>query len=300
VLARGREAFVYLPATMTILLATCHPLPERDPDWDPLSAALDAARLQYAWHAWDDHAAPWREAPLVVVRSTWDYIHRLDAFLSWADALGARLVNPAPMLRWNAHKGYLVELAGEGLPVVPTELVRVGEPTTLEEVLVETGWRDVVVKPAVSAGSFRTRRVRADTLEAEDASFFAALSLERDVLVQPYLKSVEGYGERSLVTVDGAVTHAIRKTARFDGQTESVSDTPQPIAPEERAFAERTLAAVRKRFGELPFYARVDTARDEDGSVRLMELELIEPSLFFEQGPEALDLFVEGLRRRLR
>ncbi|MCI0573101.1 MAG: hypothetical protein L0Y66_20340, partial [Myxococcaceae bacterium] len=89
------------------------------------------------------------------------------------------------------------------------------------------------------------------------------------------------------------VTHAIRKTPRFADGVEQVSGEVA-IAGDERAFAERVLAPYAAEL----LYARVDMVRDEDGALRLMELELVEPSLFFRQCPRALDRFVGAIRRR--
>jgi hypothetical protein len=112
--------------------------------------------------------------------------------------------------------------------------------------------------------------------------------------VQPYLASVDDYGERSLVWIDGALSHAIRKSPRFAGDNEAVTG-PFPIADEERAVAEKALAPIADRI----LYGRVDLARDEAGHPVVMELELVEPSLFFVRGPGSVERFVDGLRRRL-
>ena len=114
-------------------------------------------------------------------------------------------------------------------------------------------------------------------------------------MVQRWMPSVETYGERSLVWIDGEITHAIRKTPRFAGGVEQVSGEV-PIADDERAFAERALAP----FASELLYARVDMVRDAEGVLRIMELELIEPSLFFQQSPAALARFVTAINRRLR
>jgi len=283
---------------MPILFATCHPLPEVDVDQEPLTEGARAAGLEFDWAPWDAPLERFRSADKVVIRSTWDYIHRLDAFLAWCDALGPKLLNPPRVVRWNAHKGYLLELERAGIAIVPTELVRAGTATSLRHVLERRGFGVAVVKPAVSAGSFGTRRVDGAALTAADEAFFAEHVAVRDMLVQPYLRSVETSGERSLVTIDGEVTHAIRKTARFDGQDEAVSDAAMPVADDERAFAHRTLdaALAANGIGRL-LYARVDMARVDDGSLRLMELELIEPSLFFTRAPHALDRYLRALAR---
>lgn len=241
---------------------------------------------------WDDPAEDWLGG-LSVIRSTWDYHHRIDDFLRWVDraAKTTRLLNPAPIVRFSSHKSYLSHLAHAGLPVVPTVQLARGSSARLEEVARERGWRDVVVKPAVSCASFRTGRFRAGD-PAGDA-FLRDLVRDRDAMVQPYLSSVEAYGERSVIWIDGAITHSIRKTPRFGGESESVSEAIAP-ADDERAVAEQFIAHVSADL----LYARVDLARDERGRPLLMELELIEPSLFLLQHPPALERLVRAIVRR--
>ena len=206
------------------------------------------------------------------------------------------MLNPPEVVAWNAKKTYLAELEKRGVDIVPTEFVLRGAARTarVADILGERGWDEVVIKPVVSAGSFRTERFSSATVPAAQA-FLDALVADRDAMVQRWMPSVETYGERSLVWIDGAVTHAIRKTPRFAGGDERVSDEVA-IADDERAFAERALAP----FASELLYARVDMVRDGEGTLRIMELELIEPSLFFAQSKPALDRFVSALARRAR
>lgn len=281
---------------LDVALVSCRRLPEPDPDAAPLARALAEAGIAAEVRAWDDEAVDWAGARLTVLRSTWDYPHHRDAFVRWAERVAAisRLWNPLPTVTWNLYKGYLIELQARGIPVAPTVLLPRGAPVTLGEVARERGWSEVVVKPAVSAASFATRRIPAGEFGAGDRHLQALLA-ERDVLVQRYLPSVEGHGERALVWIDGELTHAVRKTPRFEGDDESVSAEAVEISAAESALARRVVAAVE---GPL-LYARVDVAPGSEGEPVLMELELIEPSLFFAQCPPALDRFVAGLRRRL-
>jgi hypothetical protein len=160
--------------------------------------------------------------------------------------------------------------------------------------MLERGWERVVIKPAISAASYRTLSAGHDDLERGE-THLAALLAERDALVQPYLKSVEDPGERALVWVDGELTHAVRKRPRFAGDAESVAPEAVPISPAERDVALAAVAAVE---GPL-LYARIDVANGPDGDPVVMEVELIEPSLFFAQGPRALERLVAAIGREL-
>ena len=282
---------------MRVALVTCTDLPEPDPDRELLAAALAAAGVDARWLAWNDPAtaAAWGAYDLAVLRSTWDYHHHLAAFLAWAEAAtrATTLLNPVAVVRANAHKGYLLALAARGVPVTPTALVAQTRPEPLARLAATRGWRDVVVKPAVSAGSHATYRVRADDPAAE--GHLAAVLAHGDALVQPYLDAVESSGERALVWIDGAFTHAVRKSPRFSGDAERVTG-PLPIADDERAVAARALAPLAADL----LYARVDLCRDAAGAPLVMELELVEPSLFLAEHPPALSRLVAAIVRRQR
>lgn len=254
--------------------------------------------------AWDDEGVEWGAFDVCVIRSTWNYYHALDAFLAWAARVASvtRLWNSLEIVQWNAHKRYLRALSEAGAAVVSTRwLDRVSGAGALDDASRELGF-PLVVKPAVSAASFGTIRVDdASALEAARAHVAAMLARPSidEIMVQPYQRSVEGWGERSLIWIDGALSHAIRKSPRFGGQAEQVSGVSVPIADDERAAAEEILRLTPGAPSEL-LYARVDLARDADGRPQLMELELLEPSLFLAQHPPSLRALAAATVRRAR
>lgn len=248
---------------------------------------------------WDDPGVDWRAAPLAVIRSTWDYIGRRDAFVRWAETTDAvtTLLNPAAVVRRNTHKGYLRDLAAAGVPVIDTVWLPAGRPADLAEVI--AGWDTAVVKPCVSAGAKGTVRVTAAEAPQAQAHLDALLA-EGDVMVQPYLRAVEDEGELSVVVIDGVPSHAVRKrpAARdfrvqeeFGGRTE-----PWPLDDELRAAAAAVVAA--DGLGPL-LYRRVDLVRDDAGSLRLVELELVEPALYLSGDPDAPERLADAITARL-
>jgi glutathione synthase/RimK-type ligase-like ATP-grasp enzyme len=272
-----------------ILLATARELPRPDDDEPLLRQALAARGVLAETRAWDDPSVDWGRSNAVVIRSTWNYVRHHRAFVAWAEDVGARtqLWNPPSIVRWNSHKSYLLDLERKGVPVVPTELVNQGGTASVSTLLAR--WPELVIKPAVSAGSFGTLRVNAPNASAGQAHL-NALAATGDVLVQPYLRSVEGYGERALVWLGGALTHAVRKSPRFAGDAQRISEAV-PIAVDEAALAEHVLTTIP----ETLLYARVDVVRDDAGSLRVMELELIEPALFLDRSPDALNRFADAI-----
>ena len=296
-----------------VALVTCASLIGKpDPDDVILRELLVARGTSVAIVAWDDPGFEWASARFALLRSTWDYFRRYDEFLAWIDRAGkaTTLCNPPDVVRWNSHKGYLVELAAKGLPVVATELVKKGTRPDLDRLLVERAWKKVVLKPAVSGGSHRTLLGDAANLP-EARAHLAAIVADGDALVQPYMSVVEGYGERSMVFLDGELTHAIRKRPAFGSKSSGVAEafvpgTPllenadvDPAVPAEDEIdtARRILEGAGKR--DL-LYARVDLVRQLDGMPVLMELELVEPSLFlWHGGAKAKDRLADGIIRRL-
>lgn len=273
---------------MKLRIATCKTLPEVDVDEAPLAEALAKAGIEATLIAWDDPKADWDTPIPTLLRSTWNYALDVGRFLAWIDraSAAAPLWNPPHIVRSNVHKRYLLELQARGVPIVPTVLARPGEPVSMP-------WDRFVIKPEVGAGSLDTR-----VFEPGDPQAGAHLKqlLSRGLaLLQPYIASVDEYGERSLIWIDGALTHAIRKAPRFAGDTEQI-EGPFPIADDEREVAEAALAP----YASSILYGRVDLARDDTNRPMVMELELVEPSLFFARHPPALERFVGRLVRELR
>ena len=271
-----------------VALLRCDPLPEPDPDERPLVAAF----ARQGAHA---EGVPWRDAgdlsgyDAVVVRATWDYHLHAEAFaqmLRRADAQSV-LVNPLRVCLGNLHKGYLLKLPWRGVPIVPTVLADIGESLDVTSLQ----WEEIVIKPAVSCGSWQTRRLRADDPEAQ--RFYDELVATRDVLVQPAMEAFADPGERSLIWIDGQVTHAVRKLPRFAGEDER-SSPHDPITQAEREFADLVVSTLR----EPPLFARVDVIDGEDGLV-LSELEALEPSLFFRFSEAAADALARAVLRRV-
>lgn len=266
-----------------------------DEDLPPLATAMQAHGLPFEIVDWDDPGVDWSRYAVAVLRSTWDYVDRYAEFRDWLARVErcTRLLNPPDVLRWNTHKGYLLELAARGVPIVPTTLLRPGDALALPEI------DELVVKPAIGAGSRDARRFRGDP-DGALAHSRRLLDAGRDVLVQPYLKRVDAAGETALMHFGGSYSHAIRKGPLLPANADATRAlfAPEQIVAREPGEDERALA--RQVLATLPFaepllYARVDLLRGEDGSPLLLELELAEPSLFFEHAPGSAARFVAAL-----
>ena len=295
--------------TVRVALVTARAARGLDEDMPPLTAALEAAGARSQIVDWDDEAADWARFDLVVPRSAWDYAERLPEFLAWAEHVAplTTLVNPLSVVRWNTDKHYLGELARAGAPVVPTWYVEPGEDAAgmLDELLAADASRELVVKPAVGAGSRDARRhKRADRAQIL-AHIAPLLAAGRSAMLQPYLESVDTSGETALMYIDGRFSHAIRKGALLPAA--GAPSTAGLFAPEEivaRTPGADELAAAERILRAAPFerltYARVDLLRDPAGAPELLELELTEPSLFLAHAPGSAERFAAALLQYVR
>ena len=285
---------------MKIALATCRVLPEPDPDQLPLLLALREAGADAELLAWDDPAAPDpSDFDRVVLRSTWNYPSDPARFQAWVErtATLSDLWNRIETVRWNLHKRYLLEVEAAGFPVVPTVLVESGSPRVVADEADARGWEDVVIKPAVSAGSYQTRRFRLSRGEGAAAQSFVDASLRRgDMLIQPYLAAFERSEERAHVWIDGVHDHCVHKSLRFAGADEKVSPASAPDDDERDLFA-RLIDALPRLVREGMMYGRVDVIRDDDGALRICEVELVEPSLFLIEHLPAMKRLVDAILR---
>lgn len=264
-----------------VALATCAKVADLTADDALLIPALAAEGVRAAPAVWDDPSVDWTAFDAVVIRSCWDYHHQPRRFLDWVaarEAAGTPLWNPAPVLRWNADKRYLRELAARGVRTVPTRWLEAGADASLDAVLAESGWHDAVVKPVVSASATDTWRA-ARGAEPADEARFRALTETRAMMVQPMVREIERDGEWSFLFFGGTFSHAILKRPRagdFRVQMEHGGVAEARTPPDAlRDDAHDMLAAA----GVDTVYARVDGCAI-DGRLVLMELELLEPQLF--------------------
>ena len=251
---------------------------------------------------WTRPAVAWGEYDAVVVRSTWDYTRDPDRFLAVLrdiERSGTRLFNPLELVRWNLRKAYLRELAERGVPVVPTVWRDRLLPGELPGLFGEVGTAEVVIKPVIGAGSRGAYRLDERTLPAQEAAIEAYYA-GRAVMAQPFVPAVTAEGEFSLFYFNGEHSHTILKTP----QAEDFRAQPEHGGVIRAVQAEPALRAagdlVLSLLEEAPLYARPDFVRAPDAAgFWLMELELIEPSLYLRMDPGAPAHFARALHERV-
>lgn len=273
--------------------------PDLRPDWPLLRGALADTGIAAATEVWTDPRVRWTDYDLVVANGAWDNIHRPEEFLSWADRVATHtmLVNSPATLRWNMDKHYLAALAGAGVATVPTTWVSPAELAA--DAAFPAG--EFVVKPTISGGGHETARYGAGEQGGARAHVERLLGAGRTVMVQPYVAAVDAQGEVGLIFLGGRFSHAIGKGPLLRpgaGVRAHLWEDQRITAAEPTETQLRTaraaLGAAEESLGPTT-YARVDLVALAGGAPAVLELELLDPALFFETAPTAAARFATVL-----
>jgi len=288
-----------------VALVTARAARGLDEDEAPLKQAFEAAGCEALPVEWDDPQPDWGSFRLVLLRSAWDYAERIQEFLAWVERVSAvtNVLNPLPLVRWNTDKHYIAKLARAGISTVPSTFVEPGEDAgaALKQVLQRHANAELVVKPAVGAGSRDAQRHKRQEFDSAVMHMQRLLSAGRSALVQPYLERVDVDGETALMFFEGRFSHAVRKGPLLPpgGAATSGLFAAETIDPRQPGADELRLA--QRIIGEIPFgtplYARIDLIRGDRGEPCLLELELTEPSLFFNHAPGSADRYAAAVLR---
>lgn len=262
---------------------------------------LDALGWSVETIPWGKPFAKWSDYDAVVIRSTWDYINEPEAFLSVLAAIeesGAQLFNSLDLIRWNLRKTYLCDLAERGVDVVPTIWRERLKPGELSDLLEEVGTAEVVIKPVIGLNARGAFRLNLESILSRDEELHSYYS-ERALMAQPFLPAVITEGEFSLFYFNGKLSHTILKVPKAaDFRVQEEHGGTIRAAESSKALREAGELALRA-LRTLPLYARADFVRANDGSgFWLMELELIEPSLYLRMDAGAPGRFARALHDR--
>ena len=306
------------PGLRRVALVTAREALDLDPDMPLMTSALRAVGAAVETPCWDDPGVDWSRYGMALLRSTWDYVDRIDEFLAWCDhcASRTRLLNRPDVVRWNTDKHYLLDLAREGVPVVPTRFVETGDDASaaLDAFLAggasfltageSCEFAEFVVKPAIGAGSRDAARYRRDEAGQARAHLERLLAAGRSTMLQPYLERVDQHGETAVLYLGGRFSHAARKGPLLRPGAALVEGLFAPEDIRARAADPAELEVAAAAYAAVPFdppiYARIDLLRDARGAPAVLELELTEPSLFLAQAPGAAESFAEHLVHSLR
>ena len=283
---------------MKIALLTCA-------TWPGIQEKERAIAQEFSPHiqadvvVWNDPAVNFSDYQCLVFRTVWDYFEHPEAFSAWLEKialLGVKTINPVAAIRRNQHKFYLKELQELDVDIIPTVFIAKNSGLDLAT-LIPKHWQRVIIKPAVSGGAYLTRlfdRTEIASVVAE----YTTIAAVRDLLIQPFMPEIQEHGELSLLFFGGKFSHAVLKTpstgefrvqSQFGGNYRAID-----VSEEVLATAQKIIAA----FGGDLVYARVDGIIS-DGKFLLMELELIEPDLYFNYDPGAKRRYIAALEAAL-
>ncbi len=243
--------------------------------------------------SWRNREIDWNAFDAVIIRSPWDYQQDASLFmkvLEEIDCSSARLENPLDLVKWNIDKSYLKELEVEGILIVPTIWGEQLDGKLLNGAFKQLDTRELIIKPTISANADDTFRVN-QGIEPEAKAEILSIFHNRAFMIQPFMKNIITEGEFSLFYFGGEYSHSILKTpgkGDFRVQEEH-GGILASVEPETKLLqrAQQTIASLEPQ----PLYARADFVRTLDNDFALMELELIEPSLYFNMDPDSPERF---------
>ncbi|MBL4616259.1 MAG: hypothetical protein JKY46_01055 [Robiginitomaculum sp.] len=270
---------------------------EHDLEFGLFNEAAKTRNIKLVEVVWDEPDINWRQFDAVLVGTTWDYVQKRELFFAVMQQIDSQtlLLNSLETLKSNSDKQYLLDLAVKGVPTIPTISVDLVTAENVAAAFESFATDKLVIKPKIGAGAWR------QVLLGKDQPIPPANELpEAGALLQPFLPSIQSHGELSMLFYDGEFSHAIRKTPKIgDYRIQSVYggiDTKDEPSHQEMQLAKTALSALY----EMPLYARVDIVLGLDMQPLLIELEMIEPYHYVEQGANCGNMLMQALLRRLQ
>lgn len=289
-----------LHRSRAVAFATFAQRPNLSTDDTLVAAVLEQRGIAVQSCVWNDPEIEWAGFDGVVIRSCWDYHLRPAAFMAWVQHLDDKSIpvfNAPALIRWNHTKTYLQELETQGFPVVPTHWWEPEVSAPLPSLLADYGWERAVIKPTISATAHQTWVVQAQEAATHaDRLYQAAQTTE--MMIQPFISQIQTRGEWSLLFFGGTFSHAVLKRAKAGdfrvqdnfGGTYAAATSPAGSI----TIAQQVLASLSQE----TVYARIDGVETDHG-FQIMEVELIEPSLFLSEDPAAPRRFADAIQAAL-
>ena len=263
-----------------------------------LTSALEKQGLRVTRKSWSDKDFDWSNAKYAFFRTTWDYFVRYDEFQNWLNITSQKttFINSLELVKWNMDKHYFNDLNNNGIHTVKTHFVEICSNISLTEIYQSLNIENCILKPAVSGTARNTYRLNKFNI-TEHEFIFNQLITREAMLLQPFQNEIVEKGEVAMMVIGGKFTHAVLKKAKagdFRVQ-DDFGGTLHDYKPslEEITFAEKAVRAC----SEVPLYARVDILRDNIGKLAIMELEIIEPEMWFRRNPDAADILAYEIKR---
>jgi glutathione synthase/RimK-type ligase-like ATP-grasp enzyme len=280
---------------MKIAILTCQKLPDLTKNDQLLIPALAKVTITATAVIWDDKTVDWTNFDYLIFRNTWDYFEKEAEFNLWLEhieQLGIKTLNPIAIIKKNKHKFYLREMEKQGIKILPTIFIDKTDQLDLDKSM-PSHWKKAVIKPAFSAGSYQTEVFESIDIQKINTCYKEVAS-EKELLLQEFMPEIQTLGETSIIFFNKKFSHAVNKKpiagdfriqVQFGGQYTLV----QPSAE----LVEKAQQIVNTFDGEL-LYARVDGIVINN-ELHLMEVECIEPDLYFNLSEGSLERFVSAI-----
>ena len=278
-----------------IALLTCDKLPDLKPSDQQLIPELKKHHITAQAAIWDNPKEDWTQYDYLVFRNTWDYYEKEDAFNQWLskiEHLGIPTLNSLNVIQQNKHKFYLQELEQNGITILPTYFQKKTAHLDLKN-NIPSHWKKIVIKPAFSAGSYLTKVFEPSEIEKIEEEY-QIIAQEKELLLQEFQPEITSLGETSFIFFNKVFSHAVNKRSaandfriqvQFGGQYTLVQP-PESLIQQAQEIV--------NQFPEPLLYARVDGIV-KNNTIHLMEVECIEPDLYFDYAPNALQKFTQAI-----
>ena len=285
---------------MKIAILTCEKLPDLNPEDQKIIPALAKHNIDAQPAIWSDKTINWTDFDYLIFRNTWDYFEKETEFKIWLDQiekLGIKTLNPIEIIKQNIHKFYLREMEKQGTTILPTIFIDKTDYLNVAQ-LIPPHWKKAVIKPAFSAGSYLTE-VFEKAESQEISAKYKSIAAEKELLLQEFMPEIQTLGETSFIFFNKKFSHAVNKKpvdgdfrvqSLFGGKYNLVQPSPEMIEKAQK---------VVDTFKENLLYARVDGILI-DNELYLMEIECIEPDLYFNLSENSLERFVTSIVELIR
>ena len=279
---------------MNIGLITCAKLPNLTPADQLLIPELAKHNINAQSVIWTDNTINWDDFDYLIFRSPWDYFEKETEFNNWLDLLqkkGVKTLNTLEIIQQNKHKFYLQDLERQGIPIIPTVFIDKNDHLNLKAII-PSQWKKAVIKPAFSGGSYLTEVFEINEIESINQKY-QPIAAEKELLLQEFMPEIETEGETSFIFFNKKFSHAINKRPvegefRIQVQFGGIYTAIEPSAD----LIQQAQKIVDTFSGNL-LYARVDGIIINN-QLQLMEIECLEPDLYFEYKEGSLERFVES------
>jgi len=263
-----------------------------------LEKALKSQGVESKRLAWENYTTL-QNNQHILFRTPWNYFEKLNKFKSFLEENKAKttFINSYDQVLWNLDKVYLLELNKQGINIPETVFLKRGSEESLKKICDEKNWVEVVVKPSVSAAGWETYHLRKESFSGFEEKFQLLLQ-NQNMLIQAYQKKITSFGEISLMMIGGEYSHAVIKKAKR-GEFRVQDDYGGTVEMYMAGIKEINFAkTVMKKLNFCPLYARVDVILDNQNTLALSELELIEPEMWFRKNPNSVEKLAVEIKKR--